>query len=89
MRTFKVAFVQVEAIEVTLITVDKQYIGQDEQLTKYFYAFKKYTERDHIVLFMVDELQRPAYFGMREDVELIREMNWREMPWEDFTINAP
>jgi len=86
MRTYRIAPMKIGKYNLVVVWLSRQYIGKDEEIEKSKRYFRNMLGVEEIVLMMVNEVERPFYYGRQEIIEQFDNNSFRRFPWQEFTI---
>ncbi|MCL2063023.1 MAG: hypothetical protein FWG98_01440 [Candidatus Cloacimonetes bacterium] len=86
MRHYRIAPMNIDQIKLIVVWLSRQYIGKENEIKNFNEFFCKLFSIDEIVIMMVDEQERPYYYGKKEIVDQFDRNSFRRFPWQDFEV---
>ena len=85
---FKAALTEINNMHVAIIWLDNYYMNKEEEIKKQVAFFKTLLDCPNIVVMILDENEKPVYFGKREIIELLKQHVWKKFPWQSYELNT-
>ena len=86
MKTYRIAPMRIGPTNVVAVWLSRQYIGKDEDIQNFQKFFRKMFSIDEIIIMMVDEQEKPYYYGNKEIIEDFDRNSFRRFPWQEYEV---
>jgi len=87
MRSYRIAPMKIDQTNLVVVWLSRQYIGKDNEIQNFKEFFCKLFSIDEIIIMMVDENERPYYYGKKEIVEQFDRNTYKRFPWQNFEVD--
>ena len=84
MKKYRIAPMNIDKINVVVVWLSRQYIGRDNDIENFTQFFSKLFGIDNIILMMVDENERPFYYGNKEITDQFDRNSYKRFPWQEY-----
>ena len=86
MAFFKAALTQVNKLDVAIIWLDTKYLDDDDEIKKEAKFFKELLDCPNVVIMILDEEEKPVYYGYPSIVDILKRTSWKKYPWKSYEL---
>jgi len=86
MSYFKAALTEIDNINVAIIWLDSKYLNNQEEIQKQTKFFKELIGAENVVIMILDENEKPVYYGKKEIVYMLKLNVWKKFPWKSYEL---
>jgi hypothetical protein len=87
MAFFKAAMTEIENHQMAIIWLDTKYLNNEVEIKKHLKFFKELIDCPNIVIMILDQNEKPSYYGKKEIVEVLQKYVWKKFPWQSFQLD--
>ena len=84
MRKYIIAPMKIGLDNVIAVKLSKQYIGKDAEIQKSIEFFRNLFGLDEILIVILDENEKPFYYGNKEITDDFDNHTYKKFPWTEF-----
>jgi hypothetical protein len=84
---FKAALTELAGNQVAIIWLDISYLNKTEEIKKQIKFFKELLDCPNVCVMILDESEKPIYYGKPEIVEKLKLNVWKKFPWQSYSLS--
>jgi len=88
MAFFKAALTTVDNIQVAIIWLESKYLNNLAEIDKQSKFFKELIGCENTIIMILDENEKPVYYGKQEVVQILKLNVWKKFPWQSYELGT-